>query len=534
MSTTAASKNGLRKSITSYNDGHNTAQERASKEVGLQKAELSSSQISGRRASHSRLVFGLVIAAVFLDVVDFSIVQVALPTIRSQFLVSLANSQWLIGAYGVTMAGFLLLSGRAGDIYGQKKLFVSGIVLFTLASLAGGLAPSFPLLIAARAVQGIGAAISSVTALAIFIELFPEGKERNRALGIFVAVLSAGFAAGAVAGGILTVSLGWRSVMFVNVPIGAVAAALSQRCISNRGGRLVNGHLDMPGALALTGALMILVYGLTNAGNTGLFTTSATVPIAASLLILAGFVAIERRSKQPLIPLGFLRRGSVLSANVLGLIVGSLVVGLTFVLTIYLQQILGYSAFYAGLGVLPTAIIFFVVGGFGASRIVNRFGVRAVMVASAVLVTLGSLLLTIISVHGSYYDILPGSLLFALGGSIGMPTLNIAAFAGTRPGEEGLASGLISTSLRVGFALGLALLLTIAGATGAGAVGASDPSASIAVSVVIGFRYALIGSATLGVIGILVAMRIKGPPPRMQHAAQETTESSQQQEAVSF
>jgi MFS family permease len=462
-----------------------------------------------RRVSHATIVFGLVITAVFLDIVDFSIIQVALPTIRNQFLVSLADSQWLIGAYGITMAGFLMLSGRAGDIYGQKKFFIVGVVLFTIASLTGGLAPSFLFLVASRAVQGIGAAISSVTALAIFIQLFPEGNERNKALGIFVAVLSAGFAAGAVAGGVLTLAFGWRSVMFVNVPIGAVAAILSQRYLSNDGGRLKNSRLDLLGALTLTSGLMLFVYGLTNAGNFAFSTMSAVLPIALSLLVLAGFVLIESRSKAPLIPLGFLRRGSVLNANVLGLLVGAMIVGLTFIFTVYLQQILGYSAFQAGLGSLPGAIIFFVVGGWGASRFVNRFGVRRVLVASTLLITFGSLFLIEISTNGTYLSVLPGLLLFCLGGSIGMPALNIAAFAGTRPGEEGLASGLISTSMRIGFPLGLAVLLTIAGAAGSGAMGASDPTAAVAGAIVIGFRYALLASAVLGVLAVIVALRIK-------------------------
>lgn len=413
------------------------------------------------------------------------------------------------------MAGFLMLSGRAGVIYGQKKFFIVGVTIFTIASLAGGLAPSFLFLVASRAVQGIGAAISSVTALAIFIELFPEGKERNRALGIFVAVLSAGFAAGAVAGGALTVVFGWRSVMFVNVPIGAVAAVLSQRFLSNGGGRLVNGRLDLPGALSLRSGLMLLVYGLTNAGNGGFLTPLAIVPLSLSLLVLAGFVAIESRSTSPLIPLGFLRRGSVLTANILGLLLGSIVVGIVFIITVYLQQILDYSPFYAGLGSLPGAIIFFVVGGWGSARFVSRFGVKRVLVSSMVLVTLGSLMLTEISPQGNYFGVLPGFILFALGGSIGLPALNIAAFAGTKPGEEGLASGLISTSMRIGFPLGLALLLTIAGVTGSGAIGAANASAA---STVLGFRYALFAAAILGALGVLVALRIKehprGPNPK--------------------
>ena len=476
-----------------------------------QEIEVGIPNITPRLIPHAKLVFTLVITAVFLDVVDFSIVQVALPTIRDQFAVSLADSQWLIGAYGITMAGLLMISGRAGDIYGQKKLFISGIVLFTLASLTGGFASSFLFLVTSRAIQGIGAAISSVTALAIFIELFPEGPQRNKALGIFVAVLSAGFAAGAVAGGILTVSLGWRSVMFVNVPLGAVAAVLSQKYLADDKGRLQNRHLDIPGALSLTSGLMLLVYGLTNAGNVGFSAPSAVVPTITSITILMLFVAIEIRSKAPLVPLGFLRRGSVLSANVLGLIIGAIVAGLSFIFTVYLQQILGYSPLYAGLGVLPGAIIFFVVGGWGASRFVNLLGVRKVLVMSTALVALGSLALTNISPHGSYIDAVPGLILFALGGSIGMPSLNMAAFAGTKPGEEGLASGLISTSMRVGFPLGLALLLTVAAAA-SGAIGLANPSASAAASVVLGFRYALFAAAALGILGVLVALKIKDPP----------------------
>jgi len=452
---------------------------------------------------HARLVFALIIAAVFLDVVDFSIIQVALPSIRTQFLVSLADSQWIVGAYGITMAGFLLLSGRAGDIYGQKKLFISGIVLFTIASAVGGFAPSLLSLVISRAIQGIGAAISSVTAFAIFIELFPEGKERNRALGIFIAVLSAGFAAGSVAGGFLTVAFGWRSVMFINVPIGIVAAIMSQKFLPHAAGRLVNGHLDLPGALTVTGGLLLLVYALTVAATDGISSLSTMLPLALSVLVLGAFVVIESRSKAPLMPLGYLRRGTVLTANVLSLILGATVAGLSFILTIYLQQILGYSASEAGAGFLPGAIIFFVVGGWGASRLVNRYGIRRVLVASAALIATGSAMLIGISPQGDYLGILPGMILWALGASIGFPAINVAAIAGTKHGEEGLASGLITTSTRLGFPLGLAVLLTIAAAT--------DPAPD-AAGVVTGFRYAIAAAALLGVLGVLVALRIKEPP----------------------
>src|SRR6266487_6467307 len=206
-------------------------------QVTIQKSEGTKPRALALNKSRTRLILGLIIAAGFLDVIDFSIVQVALPTIQTELVISLAESQWIIGAYGLTLAGFLLLSGRAGDIYGQKKLFVFGIVLFTVASFTGGLAPSLLSLIVSRAIQGIGAAISTATAFAILVTTFPEGRQRNRALGIFVSVLSAGFAAGSISGGILTSAFGWRSVLFVNVPIGTIAAFLSQKFLANNPGR---------------------------------------------------------------------------------------------------------------------------------------------------------------------------------------------------------------------------------------------------------------------------------------------------------
>ncbi len=466
--------------------------------------------------SHLWLIFALIIAAVFLDLIDFSIVQVALPTIQTQFQVTYADSQWIIAAYGITMAGFLMLSGRAGDIYGQKKLFISGIILFILASLAGGLAPTILTLVIARAIQGIGAAISTVTALAIFIAIFPEGPQRNRALGIFVAVLSAGFAAGSVTGGILTVAFGWRSVFFVNLPIGAAAAILLQKYLPNARGRFLNGHLDLPGALSVTSGLILLVYGLTNAANDGFMALQTILPIVVSALILSGFITIEARSKAPLIPLEFLRRGTVLTANVLGLVVASAMVGVSFILTFYLQQILHYTPLQAGLASTPGALIFFVIGGWGNSRLVNRFGVRRVLIASTLLITVGIASLLTISTHGDYFGVLPGMIIWALGASMGFPTLNIAAISGTKQGEEGLASGLINTSTRVGFPLGLAVLLTIATA--------ADPAPDPA-GIVTGFRWALFAAALISLLGVFIALRMKDAP-RSWGQTQDSTHTS--------
>ncbi len=476
----------------------------------VQKVEEARPQTLTQVASHSRMTLALIIIAGFLDVIDFSIVQVALPTIRTELVVSLTESQWIIGAYGLTLAGFLMLSGRAGDVYGQKKLFVFGIVLFTIASLAGGLAPSLVPLVIARGVQGVGAAISTVTAFAILIATFPEGRERNRALGIFISVLSAGFAAGSILGGVLAAAFGWRSVMFVNVPIGAAGAVLSQKFLVDNAGRATERHLDLPGAISLTGGLILFVYALTNATIDGFTSIQTLLPLGLTALILAGFFAIENRSKAPLIPLSFLRRGNVLAANAMGLIFTSSAGGLVFLLTIYLQQILNYSALDAGIRFLPPALIFFFVGGWGSSWLTNRIGMKPVLVLSMALVTVGSALLIPITVTSGYLGILPGLIVWSLGASIGFVALSIAAVAGTQHGEEGLASGLINTSERIGFPLGLAVLLTIATTADPTPVGATNPSLA---SLVGGFQYAFLAATVLNGIGLLIALRIWSHKP---------------------
>src|SRR5438034_3487675 len=450
------------------------------------------SQARAAAASHARVILFVVIAAAFLDVVDFSVVQVALPTIQREFLAPLAESQWVTGVYGLTLAGFLMVRGRAGDVYGQKRMFVIGIVLFTASSLSAGLASSLLSLIVSRAIQGIAAAMTTATALAILAATFPEGKERNRAFGVLVSVLSAGFAAGSIAGGVLTAAFGWRSVMFVNVPIGAAAALFAQRFIARNGGRAVARRLDIPGAVTVTAGLILLVYAFTIAATDGLFTVQAALPLGLSVLGLAAFLAIEYRSKAPLMPLAFLRRRTTLTANILSLVVSSSA-GALIVLTVYLQQILGFSPLYAGLAFLPAAAIFFFVGGWGSSWLMNRIGMRRVLVASSTLVTLGLVLLAPLPVASGYFGILPGTVVWALGASIGFPALAIAGLAGTKPGEEGLASGLIQTSQRLGFPLGLALLLTVASAF--------DPGLGV-----VGFRYAFIGASILGAMGFVLAV----------------------------
>ncbi len=448
----------------------------------------------------------MVIAAAFLDVVDFSIIQIALPTIRTEFAISLADAQWIVGSYGLTLAGFLLLSGRAGDIYGQKKLFIAGVSLFSVASLTGGLAPSLLSLVLSRAVQGIGAAISTVTALAIFAQIFPEGQARNKALGLFVAVLSAGFAAGSLAGGALTAAFGWRSVMFVNVPIGAVTAVLSVSYLPQTGGLERVKHLDLWGGLSSTVGVLIFVYALTNAATDGFGSVTTLVPLGVSGLMLLAFLVIESRSKAPLVPLGFLRRGVFLAANTIALIVAAASGGLGFILTVYLQQVLGYSALSTGLAFLPSSIVFLVVGGWGSSWFVNRFGVKRVLLLSMGFIIAGNALLTQISESGNLFGIELGTILWSLGASIGFPALFIAALTGIKPGEEGLASGLITTSQRVGFPLGLALLVTVASLVTAQPMGGQGASTA---AVVLGFQYAFVAATAISIVGLVLVYMIK-------------------------
>lgn len=460
-----------------------------------------------RAPAHAGLILGVVISAAFLDVVDFSVVQVALPSIQREFLASLASSQWIIGVYGLTLAGFLMVSGRAGDVYGQKKVFVFGIVAFAISSLTAGFASSLLALIVSRGIQGVAAAMTTATALAILASTFPEGSERNKAFGVLVAVLSAGFAAGSLLGGVLTEAFGWRSVMFVNVPIGAVAALLAHRFIAADPGRAAGTRLDVPGAVTVTTGLILLVYALTNAANEGFLTMSTLLPLIVSGIVLTGFLAIERQSKSPLMPLAFVRRKSVLTANVLSILMTASA-GSILLLTVYLQGTLGYSALHTGLAFLPPAAIFFVVGGWGTSRIVDRLGMKGTLVLSAALVTIGSALLVPLAVETGYYGVLPGSVVWALGASIGFPALAMAGLAGTKPGEEGLASGLIQTSQRLGFPLGLAILLTVASAL--------DPGLGLA-----GFRYAFLGSTLLGsaAVGLAIVLGRDKALPSMEEGA---------------
>lgn len=472
-----------------------------------------------RPVPHGLVVLVLLTVAQFMIVLDYTIVTVALPSIVRELGVGLSLAQWVITVYGLTLAGFLLLSGRAGDAYGHKRLFISGLVIFSLASLVSGLAPTIGLLIAARAVQGVGAAIGSATGLSILVATFPEGPERNKALGIFGAVMGTGFIAGMVAGGVITTYLGWRWVFDVTVPIGLIAAGASTRLIKMPASSVAKrGGLDTPGALTITAGLMLFVYTLANVQTDRSFSTLSIETLGLSALLLAGFAIIESRTARPLLPLSFLRRRTVLTANIIALLTVSAFVGETFLLTIYLQEVLGYSPLYAGLAFAPGGLIFYVVSAYLAARFINRSGVRTALILGEGLSLVGYLLATQVSAAGNYATVvLPATLVFGFGLGLAFPAYSIAALRGAKRGEEGLASGVINTSRQLGGPLGVASLLTVATLL--------DPAGSgpqLYAGLVTGMRFAFLAAALLAVIAVLLSYSLRSKEQSATEGAYET------------
>ena len=450
------------------------------------------------------LALALLSVVQFMVVLDIAIVNVALPSIKVDLGFSQENLQWVISAYALVFGGFLLLGGRAADLVGRRRLFFVGLVVFSLASLFAGLAWSEPSLIAARAVQGLGAAIITPAALSILSTTFVEGRERNIALGVWGAVGGFGAAAGVLLGGILTDSLSWEWIFFINVPVGVIAFALTPFLLTESRDVRVK-RFDVPGAVLVTAGLSSVVYAITQAGTNG-WTSAKTISFfAVALLLLAGFVGWERRHPEPLMRFGILRTKTVTGANVAGFIMGTALFSMFLMLTLYMQQVLGYSAMKSGvayLAVAGTAIIWSAV----AAQLVTRIGVKPVLVAGMTALTAGLVFFTQVSVGGSYLaDLLPGFLLVGFGIGFAYVPISIAALAGVQPAEAGLASGLINTSQQIGGALGIAALSTIATSrTGDKiAAGVAQPAA-----LVDGFQTAFLVGAGIAAAGIIAALTL--------------------------
>ena len=407
------------------------------------------------------LVLAVVGAAFFMTILDVSIVNVALPTIGEELHFSRGNLQWVITAYALTFGGFLLLGGRAADLLGRRSVFMVGVALFSIASLVAGLASSEGVLIAARAVQGLGGAIISPAALSIVSTTFTEGAERNKALGIWGALGGSGAAVGVLLGGVLTKYAGWEWIFFVNVPVGALVLVLAARMIRESRVETAERRYDPFGAITVTAGLALLVYAISRAPFVGWATTRTILLLIASAVLVAAFLVIERSVRAPLMPFRIFRVTTVAGANVVGFLLGGVVFANFFVLTLYVQNVLHFSALRAGVTFLATAGTAVISAGV-AQALVTRVGVKPILATGLALLTGGMLWYTQIPVDGSYVsDLLPGYLLVGVGLAWAFVPVSIAALAGVAEREAGLASGLINTSQQIGGAIGVALASTV-------------------------------------------------------------------------
>jgi EmrB/QacA subfamily drug resistance transporter len=441
----------------------------------------------------------------FVVVIDASIVNVALPSIGSHLHFSRTDLSWVVNAYTLTFGGFLLLGGRLADLLGRRRMFMLGLVLFSAASFAGGIAQSEGWLLAARAIQGLGAAIVSPAALSIITTTFAEGSERNRALGIWGAVAGAGGAAGVLLGGILTSGLSWRWVLFVNVPIGIAAAAVAPRVL--RESRAENGTstFDLPGAVTVTAGLSLLVYAIVDAVNAGWGSTATLGKIGGAVVLLVAFLIIELRQRHPLMPFSIFRLRTLRGANIVGLLIGMSLFSMFFFISLYLQNVLHYSPIKTGVSYLPLAVGIILSAG-AASQLVTRIGFKPVLITGLVLIAGGLMWFSQVPAPGGSYaaDVLGPSLLAAVGLGFSFVPVTIAAVTGTEPHEAGLASGLINTAQQVGGALGLAILATIANSRTQSVFHSAVHSATVALTK--GFDRAFLVGAGFAVAGAILAM----------------------------
>jgi EmrB/QacA subfamily drug resistance transporter len=404
----------------------------------------------------------LIVTAQFMVVLDVAIVNVALPSIKTDLNFSQENLQWVITAYSILFGGALLLGGRLADLLGRRRLFIAGILLFTVSSLLDGFAWSEGSLIAFRSLQGLGAALVSPAALSMLTTLFREGRERNVALGIWGAVSGSGGAAGVLLGGALTSAFNWSWIFFINVPVGLLVLALSPVLLRESRADLDHRHFDSAGAASITGGLMVLVYAMTRATQHGWATAETIGLLVAAAVLIGGFVVIELRSKAPLLPMRIFRLRSLTGANVSGLLLGGAIFAQFFLLTLYMQQVLHYSALKTGVAYIAltlTIISFSAV----SQALVTRLGIRRVLTTGLLFSAAALVLFARLPVHGTYFaDLFPAFLLSGIGLALAFVPISIGGLTGVRQADAGIASGLINTSQQIGGAIGVAAATTIA------------------------------------------------------------------------
>ena len=425
-------------------------------------------------------VLVIVALAQFMVVLDATIVNVALPSVQRGLHFSTGSLQWVVNAYTLSFGGFLLLGGRAADLFGRKRLFIAGIVVFSAASLLNGLAGSAGMLVIGRALQGLGGALVSPAALSVLTTSFAEGRERTRALGVWSAVAVGGGAVGFVLGGVLTDLLSWQWVFFVNVPVGIGALLLAWRYVPESRAAGAGRRVDVGGAFAITAGLMVLVYALVNAQQAGWLSAQTLGLVTVAFALLATFVTLETRLRQPLIRLGIFRLRSLSAANLVMLVVAAGMFAMFFFAAIYVQNVLGYSPLRAGLSFLPVTAG--IIAGAGLSQqLIRRFGVRAVGITGMTIAAAGLMLLSRVPVAGTYLgDLLPGLMTMAFGMGLTFVPITLIATTNVQAADAGLASGLLNTSQQLGGALGLAVLSTLAANATTGALSSLRALPSVA------------------------------------------------------
>jgi EmrB/QacA subfamily drug resistance transporter len=475
----------------------------------MQPSAESSSRSDRRRWS----ALALIVVAQFMVILDVAIVNVALPSIKTDLGFSQSNLQWVISAYAIMFGGALLLGGRLGDLLGRRRLFIAGLAIFSLSSLLCGLAWSEASLIGFRAVQGLGGALLAPAALALLMTTFAEGRERNIALGVYGAAAGSGAAAGVLLGGVLTSYLSWPFIFFINVPVGIAAIALTPWLLRESRADLPHRHFDLAGAVSVTAGLMLLVYALTRATSDGWTSTSTLGLLAVSALLVVVFVVIEARSSAPLLPLRIFRLRTLSAANATMALVGAVAFSEFFLLTLYMQDVLHYSAVETGTAFAAFALTVVVASNL-AQVLVGRLGIRTTLTAGLLASAASVVVLARLPVEGQYFwDLFPAFVLGGAGMGFSFVPVTIASLSGVGRADAGVASGLVNTSRQIGGAIGLAAVSAIAAASTTAYADAHDVTSSSAVALDHGFQTGLYVLAGLLVLAAVIAGGFVRPQP---------------------
>lgn len=481
--------------------------------------------VSLQQSERARWVALYVLCFGFLMIIlDSAIVNVALPAIQDDLGFSQSNLAWVVNAYLIAFGGLLLLAGRLGDLIGRRRMFMAGLALFTVASLFCGLAQSQAMLIGARFLQGVGGAMTSAVILGMIVTMFPEPRERAKAIGVYSFVASAGASIGLLAGGVLTEALNWHWIFFVNLPIGVATAVLAMRLVEGDSGIGLGRGADVLGAGLVTVALMLGVYTILEVGDYG-WTSGRTLGFGAvALALLAAFVARQARTPNPLMPLRIFRSRNVSGANVVQILVVAGMFGMFFLGTLYLQDVLGYDALEIGFAFLPVALLIGALSLRFSPRLIMRFGAKATLVPGLVLMVAGLLLFTQAPVDGNYLgDVLPVMVLLGLGAGLSFPALATLAMSGATASDSGLASGLVNTSLQVGGAIGLAVLATLATSRTDTLLSNGESNAAALTG---GYHLAFVVAAGLATAAIAIAVTVLEQPEGVTAGEEETKEEA--------